>query len=240
MKAFIKNIISHSESAILIDKMIKYVIFDMDGTLLDTEPIYERSWVETGRRWGLDGIGEMYAPLICGRTIESSKHALKSKFGENFDADRFVEERMSLYRSLAETELKLKPYCREVLDFLKANGIKIALGTSTVAELTYSNLLRMGIKECFNVIVTSDDVTFGKPAPDIFLKAAKRLGALPEECIVCEDSYSGIVAAHNAKMMPVFIPDRLPPNRDTDMLSFATLKDLKDIINLIKKENNIS
>ncbi len=224
-----------------IDKndMIKYVIFDMDGTLLDTEPLYEGSWLEMGRRWGLDDVGELYASYICGRTVESSKNTLKQKYGADFDAERFVRERMELYSSLVKTDLKLKSGCIEILHFLKDNEIPCAVATSTISELTYSNLRRMDIEKYFDAIVTSSMVENGKPSPDIFLEAGSRIGAVFDECIVCEDSYSGIEAAANAKMLPIFIPDRQPPTKDTDRLSYATLGSLFDVIELIKKENKI-
>ncbi len=219
--------------------MIKYVIFDMDGTLIDTEPIYEGSWLETGKRWGLCDVGELYAPFICGRTQEAAKKALKDKYGSDFDADRFTKERMELYTQLAETKLRLKDGCIELLSFLRENSIPCAIATSTVSDLTHSNLKRMNIDGYFNAVVTSSMVKNGKPAPDIFLEAARRIGATSDECIICEDSYSGIEAAANSKIKPIFIPDRQPPTNETEKLAYATLKSLFDVIEMIKKENNI-
>ncbi len=219
--------------------MIKYVLFDMDGTLLDTEPIYEWSWNEIGRRWGLKDVGEMYAGLICGRTIESSKAALKERYGKDFDSEKFMSERMELYAEIAKTELKLKPGCLEVLEFVNEHRIPCAIATSTVSELAYANLDRMNISHFFSAIVTGSMIKRGKPAPDIFLEAGERIGAKSSECIVCEDSYSGIIAAQNAGMLPIFIPDRQMPTDETERLSFATLNSLFDVIDLIKKENNI-
>ena len=85
--------------------MIEYVIFDMDGTLLDTEPLYQRSWIETGEKWGLSGMSEMYLRLICGRSVESSKKVLRDHFGEDFDAESFLKERMDLYHHYTKYEV---------------------------------------------------------------------------------------------------------------------------------------
>lgn len=219
--------------------MIKYVIFDMDGTLIDTEPFYEQSWNETGKRWGVD-VRDMYAEYVCGRSIENVKNTLKERFGENFDSEGFMSERMTLYAQLAEKGLMLKVGCREILDFLREHGIPCAVATSTVSDLTYSNLDRVNIRRFFDAVVTGDMVKNGKPSPDIFLEAGRRIGAEAGECIVCEDSYSGIEAASNAKMKPVFIPDRRIPTEETDRLAYATVSSLFEVIELIKKENKIN
>lgn len=221
--------------------MIKYVIFDMDGTLLDTEAIYMKSWVETGVKWGLDRkiMTDMYIPLICGRSVKSSKEVLKDYFGEDFDSEEFMTERMALYSELTSTELRLKKGCRELLEFLKEQNIPMAIATSTVPEITSANLKRMELIDYFDAIVTSTMVKHGKPAPDIFMEAGKRIGAKNGECAVCEDSYSGIFAAHAAGMKPILIPDLLKPTKETDEVTYATLDSLLDMIELIKKENKI-
>ena len=219
--------------------MIKYVIFDMDGTLIDTEPFYEQSWNETGKRWGVE-VRDMYAEYVCGRSIENVKNTLKERFGEGFDSEGFMSERMTLYAQLAEKGLMLKVGCREILDFLREHGIPCAVATSTVSDLTYSNLDRVNIRQFFDAVVTGDMVKNGKPSPDIFLEAGRRIGAEAGECIVCEDSYSGIEAASNAKMKPVFIPDRRIPTEETDRLAYATVSSLFEVIELIKKENKIN
>lgn len=210
----------------------------MDGTLLDTEPLYEQSWVEAGERYGVD-VADMYASLICGRPVDSARYALWDRFGKDFDADGLVSYRMNRYRELTKTELKLKDGCIEILEFLKKHSIPCALATSTLTDLAMSNLKRTGIADYFSSVVTSAMVERGKPFPDIFLEAGRRIGAVAEECIVCEDSYSGIAAAYAAEMLPVFIPDRQPPNSETEEMSYKTVESLFDVIELIKKENKI-
>lgn len=221
--------------------MIKYVIFDMDGTLLDTESVYMSSWIETGGKWGLDQkvMEDMYIPLICGRSVEGSKRVLKDYFGEDFDSEGFMSERMALYSELTSKELRLKKGCRELLDFLRDQGIPMAVATSTVPEITSKNLKRMGLVDYFKAIVTSNMVEHGKPAPDIFIEAGRRINANSSECAVCEDSYSGIYAAHAAGMKPILIPDLLTPTKETDQVTYATLDSLLEVIELVKKENKI-
>lgn len=216
--------------------MIKYVIFDMDGTLIDTEPLYEKAWVDIGEKWGLDGMAERY-PLIVGRSIESICLMMKEWFGEDFEASKFFAERMQRFVKLIEEEIPLKKGCMELLEFLKQQGIPMAIATSTPMYITSSNMEKTGIGKYMDAVVTSEAVRNGKPEPDIFLEAARRIGADPLYTVVCEDSINGIRGAYRALMKPIMVVDRLAPTEETNKLCFATCDDLFEVMKLIKEEN---
>lgn len=216
--------------------MIKYVIFDMDGTLIDTEPLYEKAWVDIGKKWGLSGMKEKY-PLIVGRSIESICLMMKEWFGEDFDANGFFAERMQCFVRLIESEVPLKKGCIELLEYLKRQGIPMAIATSTPMYITSGNMEKTGIGKYMDAVVTAESVRNGKSEPDIFLEVARRIGADPLYTVVCEDSINGIRGAYRAQMKPIMVVDRLSPTEETDRLCFATCKDLLEVKELIKKEN---
>lgn len=217
--------------------MIKYVIFDMDGTLFDTEPYFERSWSETGDRWGLKGMREMYYPQIAGRSIELARQLLQEINGEGFDSERFFAERWVQFSALVANGVEEKPGCYELLAFLKENGIKAALATSTTRKLAVPYLYKSNLPEYLDAIVFGDEVERGKPNPDIFLEAGRRIGAVSEETIVVGDSSFDMIGGHRAGVRPVMVIDHNPPSEEAEPLCFAVYNSLFDVIELIKKEN---
>ena len=215
--------------------MIKYIIFDKDGTLLDTEPIFKRAWVEVGEQWGLEGIEEMY-PSIMGNNGEVIVQKLYAAYPDR-DCQAYYNERMDRVTTLMEGEIPLMAGCREILDFARKNGISVAVATSSTRERAEKNLKKLDLWDYFDAVVTGDMVKKSKPEPDIFLEAASRIGARKDECIVCEDSYNGLLAAKASGMRPIFIPDMLMPNEETDKLAYKTCRDLFELMELIQEEN---
>lgn len=215
--------------------MIENVIFDMDGTLLDTETIFRDSWIMTSKKWNIDSAEELYEN-IAGRSADTIKLLFEEKYGDRYDFDKFFSERMACFCDLVKDNIPLKPGAEEILMFLKENNIPCALATSTPMHMTDPNLKRAGLYDYFSVIVTSESVQSGKPAPDIFLEAAKRLGAVADRTIVVEDSYNGLLAAYRANIRPVMVVDRQLPNDEIRKILYAECNSLFDVIKIIKKE----
>lgn len=218
--------------------MIKYAIFDMDGTLLDTERIFKRSWLVTSEKWGLDGAEELYTN-IAGRSGDTIREVFVGKYGEKYNFDEFIADRMDCYVSLASENVPIKPGCFELLDFLREQRIPCALATSTPMYITGKNLERTGIDKYMDVVVTAESVKRGKPAPDIFLEAARRIGAEPRESMVVEDSFNGLRGAHAANMLPVMVIDEQIPDDEIRKLIIAECDSLLDVIDVVKRENSI-
>ena len=122
-----------------------------------------------------------------------------------------------------------------MLDFLEKQKVPCAIATSSPLERTKKYLHAVGLEERFDALVSGYMVEKGKPEPDIYLYAAKQLGLLPEECLVLEDSPTGILAAYRAGCMPVMIPDQDEPDEETKSMLYAVCADLETVITLLKE-----
>ena len=211
----------------------------MDGTLFDTEPYYEKSWSETGDRWGHAEMRDMYYSQVAGRSIDIVKQYLKECYGEDFDSEGYFADRWVQFRQLVSNGVEEKAGCFELLRFLKENGIKTALATSTPRELAELYLFKSDIPKYLDAIVFGNEVKRGKPFPDIFIEAGRRIGAAPEYTMVIGDSHNDIIGGNKAEMRACMVIDRIQPNEEIEPLCYAILNSLFEVVELIKKENAI-
>ena len=191
---------------------MKAAIFDMDGTLFDTESIFQANWQRIARERSIV-LPESFPREICGTAGDAMNRILERSYrcGDGEEIQRLCKRRVA---HILAREVPLKPGCREILEFFRRRGFPMAVGSSSPLPQIRSNLTVSGTASFFSAVASGDEVTRGKPAPDIFLLAAKRLHVPPEECFVFEDSPNGIRAACAARMVPILIPDLLPVTDD--------------------------
>lgn len=209
------------------------IIFDMDGTLVDSEVISKRAFEYTLNGLGLEYDDEFLEGFLGGN-LKSAKEKLNERYGDNELTELILESKGLVYRRIIKDEgVDLKPGVLELLEFLKEKKYIMAVGTSCNRESAIEKLTNTGIIDYFDYIVAGDDVENGKPSPDIFLKIAEHFNVKPENCMVFEDSRLGIRAAKNAGMMPMLVPDTLNPTNDMLLNAFKILKRIDSAIKIL-------
>ena len=212
---------------------ISALVFDMDGLMLDTEPLYKAAWQRACLELGYDFDDESYAKVI-GRPTADGEAELVRRFGPAFPVERFHSRWPELWQAEADVEgIATKPGLFELLDFVEQQGLQVAVATSSEAEYTQFSLRKAGLDGRFPIIVTGDQVNRGKPAPDIYLEAARRLALEPGQCIALEDSEAGILAASGAGMIALMIPDLTRPSNAASRAAFRVLPSLVEARDVI-------
>lgn len=218
---------------------VKAVIFDMDGVIYDTEKVYLDGWMKVFKEYGYEMKKEYYISVM-GTGRKNVKKVFLELYGKDLPIEEMYKKKdEELFRVVENQGIPLKENALELLDFLKENKVKIALGTSAKRE-RLEKQLKEDVRKRFDVVVCGDDVEKSKPNPDIFLKAAEKLNVKPNECIVIEDSTSGIKASYNAGMMGIHVEDLKPVDDEILKYAYKNFKSLNDVknylqIDLIKK-----
>lgn len=196
------------------DKKITTVLFDMDGVLIDSEGFWQQAEEEV-----FTSVGAIWDEEIALQTQGKTTRAVTEIWYEMFpwegktieEVEQAVIDRVE---ELIRAEGQIKEGVLQTLRFLKERGIKIGLATNSPEVLINAALERLGIRDFFQTIVSVEHVEHGKPAPDVYLRAASNLGSLPSECIVIEDSFTGATAGKNANMIVIAIPDKEQYNQE--------------------------
>lgn len=209
-------------------------IFDMDGTLFDTEKLYRQAWLDVASEFGEEKNYEL-PTAISGTNLGEESYKVIRRFYPNIDAEAYLARVLVEVRAAAEQNLELMTGVREILDFFKSTGVAMAVASSAPVAVIEKNLTRANLRGYFKVLVGGDLVKNGKPAPDIFLLAAEKLNLASEDCYIFEDSLNGIRAAASAGGAAIMIPDTVQPTEDIKKICAAIFPNLNEARRAIER-----
>lgn len=214
------------------NKNVSAVIFDLDGTLTDTEKYYQVAWPKALNEFGYEVKPGMTLELrSLGRPFAITW--FKSIYGEDFDYNAVREYRKKLIEEMiSENGIPLKPGAVEILTWLREQGILTAIATANDYERTEKYLKSIGLFDYFDKIICANMVKQGKPAPDIYKYACDELGLNPANTYAVEDSPNGIKSAYSAGCKTIMVPDLSEPDEELSRMLYARLDSLWDIKSL--------
>ena len=212
---------------------IDAVVFDMDGLMLDTEPLYKSSWQQALAELGHELDDASYLRFV-GRSTEDCEKDLVAQLGHAFPLENFRHRWPVLWRACADEQgIAAKAGLHELIAFVRNEGLPLALATSSDSSFTELSLGCVDLLGSFDVVVTGDQVTHLKPAPDIYIEAARRLAVDPRHCVALEDSEAGILAASRAGMVPLLVPSLKKPTEEAMEAAFRVLGSLHEARELL-------
>lgn len=217
--------------------MVSGIIFDMDGILIDSERQSNEGWLWAAGQLGVD------MPIWLIDSFKGAPAELCCKFFDDYykgviDYWEAKELRTQHVYKIRETEgIPVKKGVKDIFEYIRNNGLKCAVATSTRRESAEKTLHEIGVWDYLDAVVYGDEVERGKPEPDIFLRAAKAIGVNPSEAVVVEDSINGIKAGYAADMRVVHIPDTIAIDDDIRKLTYMVCADLNGLIDVVESIN---
>ena len=215
--------------------MIRGAIFDMDGLMFDTEKLFAISWAEQAVRFGFEPIPEFHR-AVCGTSGTLARDIVRRYYPGIADANAFINDGCDRVADMMAESVPEKEGIHEILEYLKGIGLRLAVASSSEPELIRANLEKTGLEGYFDVLLSTSQVARGKPAPDVFLRAAEELGLGPEECYVFEDGVNGVKAGIAADCRTYMIPDLIEPTAEIRERCAGVYPSLLDVLELLKAQ----
>ncbi|MGY0395145.1 HAD family hydrolase [Fusobacterium sp. SYSU M8A802] len=210
--------------------MLKLVIFDMDGVILDSERVANLAWFQVSEKYDL-GLNIEKLKEIKGGTAVRTLEVLSKQVGKTL-AEKIMEEKKEIQMSIIKKEngIKLKEGVVELLKYIKEKGLKCIVATSTTKERAEKQLKETGVYSYFDNLVYGDEIKNGKPDPEIFLKACEKIGVSPIEAVVIEDSVLGATAANRAGIKCFVVEDTMKFSIEENRLATRKYTSLLEVV----------
>ncbi len=217
---------------------VRAVVFDLDGLVLDSESGYVSAWRQAAAELGYS-LDNAFCRSLSGLHGESVELRLQEHFGRDFDVEHFHRLSGECWTAQVQVHgIPVKKGFFNALSTIERLGLPFCLATNSSRDNTLHCLELAGLNEVFSKMITRDDVTYGKPAPDIFIAAAKGLGVAIADCLVLEDSPVGVAAALAAGAPCVYVPSVYPPDAQAAAGALAVLDDLDKVAGFIQDHAN--
>ena len=218
---------------------IKAVLFDMDGLMVDTESLATEAFIHSAKKQGYDMTKEETL-LVLGFTTKSIYEFWENYFkNSDVSGKQLVDDHYKYIENILFTTGPRKmPYIEELLKYLKESNYKVAVASSSNIDHIINNMEKTGLKKYIDKFASGAEVENGKPAPDVFLLAAERLGVKPEECLVLEDSKAGVMAGSSAGAKVIMIPDMFKPDEVCKEKAYRIVNNLGEVISILEEKNN--
>lgn len=218
---------------------IKAVLFDMDGLMVDTESLATEAFIHSAKKQGYDMTKEETL-LVLGFTTKSIYEFWENYFkNSDVSGKQLVDDHYKYIENILFTTGPRKmPYIEELLKYLKESNYKVAVASSSNMDHIINNMEKTGLKKYIDEFASGAEVENGKPAPDVFLLAAERLGVKPEECLVLEDSKAGVLAGSSAGAKVIMVPDMFKPDEECKERTYRIVGNLGEVISILEEKNN--
>ena len=211
------------------------VIFDMDGTLVDTERVSQTAWRRAAAALGLD-VPERIWHAFVGCSMPNARAMIDAEFGDPALTERLFARHFEIFRALRDEGLEPCDGALEAIRAVVDAGVTAALATTTVREHALPLMERFGMAPYFATMTFGDEIEHAKPAPDIYLEAARRLGVDPASCVAVEDSVNGVRAAHAAGMRTYMVPEWAEATPEVTALCEGVLGSLHELAGAVLGE----
>ena len=216
--------------------MVQGVIFDMDGLMFDTEPVWGACWRPVCAKYGMeDRVTDEMVAGVRGRAGDTMIAALKKYLGDDAPVDKIWEdEKEMVHEHVATQGVPKKAGLDDLLEYLHDCAVPMAVASSNIREAIRKNLENARLEQYFDVLVSGEALGRGKPDPLIFLKTAEELGTIPSKTLVLEDSFNGVEAGANGGFITVMVPDLAQPDERIRGLATAVVDRLDKVIDLLE------